>query len=240
MRLFIAAIMLFGAQISWSMTPFHQHVYSAAQAVSAFYMYELSEGDSKYLDQFTLHQRVANQALEGSTPEEREAFLSSWSDFQPYWKFNQVKGVGLNVDAVIRNDIRKYLTNVFLYAQKLPSHQGGVEEHSQKISLITAMMTARLIDVVASQAGGSGLSEHDRQVNEVDLGNTVQHSIDELLNVKLPKETLAKIRKVNTKFNFIKKSLTNYDAVTPYYLVYKSVMSIGLLLNQPPSIIADS
>ncbi len=240
MRLLIAAIMLVGAQISWAMTPFHQHVYSTAQAVSAFYMYELSEGDSKYLDQFSQHQRAANQALKGSTKEQKKEFISAWDSFQPYWKFNQVKGVGLNIDSVVRNDVRHYLTNIFLYAKKVPAHQEVVAAKMQSIKLSTAMMSARLIDIVASQTGSNGLSEHDRKVNEVELAKAVQKNLNELLNLNLSKENVKNIRKVNTKFGFVKKSLISYDDVTPYYLVYKNVMSIGLLLNESSHTLAGS
>ncbi len=230
MRFLIAAILFVGAQLSWAMTPIHQHVYSTAQAVSAFYMYELSEGDKKYLKQFKKHQLVANRALNNSTDLEQKLFLQDWSEFQPYWKFNFVKGVGLNLDSVIRNDVRRYLTDVFLYIQKLPTHQSVVDAKMQNINLSTAMLSARLLDVVATQNGSIVLTEHERQVNEVDLADVVQLNIDQLLKLGLPKAQTASIRKVNTKFGFVKKSLINYDEITPYFLVYKNIMSIGKLL----------
>ena len=240
MRFIIAVITLVCAQYSWSMTPFHQHVYSTAQAVSAFYMYELSEGDDKYLDQFKQHQLTASRALNNSTSLEQKLFLEEWQNFQPYWKFNFVKGVGLNLDSVVRGDVRRYLTDVYLYAEKLPAHQSVVASKLQSINIITAMLSARLIDVVAAQSGSRIFTEHELQVNEVKLAATVQRHIDELLKLDLPKDQVAKIRKVNTKFSFVKKSLINYDDITPYFLVHRNVMTIGDLLKGTSQTIAGS
>jgi len=167
-------------------------------------------------------------------------FLEEWQNFQPYWKFNFVKGVGLNLDSVVRNDVRRYLTDVYLYAEKLPAHQSVVAGKLQSINLITAMLSARLIDVVAAQSGSRIFTEHDLQVNEVKLAATVQRHIDELLKLDLPKVQVAKIRKVNTKFSFVKKSLINYNEITPYFLVHRNVMTIGDLLTDTSQAIAGS
>ena len=232
MRLILAMTLLINAQLSWAMTPFHQHLHSTAQSLSAFYMYELTEGDERYLSDFNKHHQDASLALASSTEKQKKIFLSRWDKLTPFWKFDNIKGVGLNIDLRMRLDLREYMTDAYLYAKDLPADQSVVASKLRDIKVLTSILSARTMDVVSSHLGSQSLTEHDRQIESTALAKAVQDNIASLTKMKLAKAQASALKKVKTQFNFIEKSLVNHNQVVPYFLVYRSIMRLGKLLDE--------
>jgi len=232
MRCLLAVIMIFSAQLSLAMSPFQQHLNSTAQSISAFYMYEMTEGDEKFLNEFKQHQADASRALGNSTELQKSLFEDRWQKMIPHWKFNLVKGVGLNFEAVVRLQVRRYLTDLYLYSKELPVNQTIVESKVDTIKVNTSILSARTLDLVSAHNGSNSLTEHDLQLDSKAIAAQVQENIAQLLDMKLEKSQTKSLKKVRTQFNFIEKSLVDHNQVVPYFLVYRNIMRLGKLLDE--------
>ncbi len=232
MRCIIAVIMIFSAHLSLAMSPFQQHINSTAQSLSSFYMYELTEGDEKFLNEFKQHQADAGRALDNSTELQKSLFEDRWQKMIPHWKFHLVKGVGLNFEAVMRLQVRRYLTDLYLYSKELPVNQTIVESKVDAIRVNTSILSARTLDLVSAHNGTNSLTEHDMQMDSGVIAAQVQKNISQLLDMKLEKNQTKALKKVKTQFSFIKKSLVDHNQVVPYFLVYKNIMRLGKLLDE--------
>ena len=232
MRCLLAVIMIFSAQLSLAMSPFQQHLNSTAQSISAFYMYEMTEGDEKFLNEFKQHQADASRALGNSTELQKSLFEDRWQKMIPHWKFNLVKGVGLNFEAVVRLQVRRYLTDLYLYSKELPINQTIVESKVDIIKVNTSILSARTLDLVSAHNGSNSLTEHDLQLDSKAIAAQVQENIAQLLDMKLEKNQTKSLKKVRTQFNFVEKSLVDHNQVVPYFLVYRNIMRLGKLLDE--------
>lgn len=232
MRFFLAISLFIGAQFSWSMTPFHQHLHSTAQSLSAFYMYELTEGDERHLSEFNKHHQDASLALSNCSEEQKSQFLNRWNQLKPVWKFDNIKGVGLNIDLRVRLDLREYMTDAYLYSKKIPVSQNVAAAKLGEIKLLTSIMSARTIDVAVSHLGSQSLTKHDLQIESKDLAEIVQKNIVSLAELNLARTQISALKKVKTQFNFIEDSLVNHNQVVPYFLVYRNIIRLGKLLDE--------
>jgi hypothetical protein len=232
MRFILAITLFIATQFSWSMTPFHQHLHSTAQSLSAFYMYELTEGDERYLTEFNKHHQDAQRALNNATDEQKSVFLSRWDKLTPFWKFEDIKNVGLNIDLRVRLDLREYMTDAYLYSKKLPSNPNAIASKLRDIKVLTSIMSARTMDVASSHLGSQSLTKHDHQIQSKDLASIVQTNIADLKKMKLARAQISALKKVKTQFDFVESSLVNHNQVVPFFLVYRNIMRLGKLLDE--------
>lgn len=232
MRFILAVVLFTFAQISWSMSPFHQHLHSTAQSLSAFYMYELTQGDERHLREFNKHHQEASRALSNCSEQQKNQFLSRWDKLTPFWKFDNIKGVGLNIDLRVRLDLREYMTDAYLYSKDLASDKNEVIAKLGEIKILTSIMSARTMDVAASHLGSQSLTKHDHQIQSKDLAGTVQKNIADLAKMKLARVQISALKKAKTQFSFIEDSLVNHNQVVPFFLVYRNIIRLGKLLDE--------
>ncbi len=240
MRVIISLLLLSITQLAMAKTSFEQHLHSVSQAMSALYMYELSEGDTQHLVDFKRYRDVADRALIKSELVEKKLFLKRWQSLKPYWRIESDGKNGFGIDFVVREDAREYLTEVYLRAQTISAPNNTVAGKYKSIQIITSMLSARALDLLAEYNGSSLLTEHDRQIDEKKLSNQVHNYIKQLLSSDLTQEQRKKLNKVKARFEFVDRNLTHYDQVMPYFLVYKSVLSIGKLLGESSQTFAEN
>jgi len=195
-------------------------------------MYELSEGDPQFLTQFEQHISAARRTLNNSSKIERALFLKRWNTFSPHWKFTYIKSMdSLNLDVVVRNNARQYLTDIFLHASSLPSNRIENTKKIHEIVLYSAILSARSLDLISAHEGSSALSEHDRKIKVLSLAKTVHSNINYLLRQATSKKLRRRLLKVKSQFDFISRYITDYDHKTPYFLMYRSVITMSQLLT---------
>ena len=124
------------------------------------------------------------------------------------------------------------MTEAYLYSTELPSDLGGVSEKIRDIQLLTAIMSARTMDVASSHLGSQSLTKHDLQIQSKNLAKIVQQRLARLSKMKLSKEQTSTLRKVKTQFDFVEDSLVDHSKVAPYFLVYRNVIRLGKLLDK--------
>jgi hypothetical protein len=218
---------------SWAMTPMEQHIQFVSQGMSAFYMYSLSNSDEKYLRQFKQYQHSAASALRKVSPAERKSIPTDWQALKIKLQYRPQNGGGLYFDGVSRTEYRNYLTALYLhYKQTSNSTKTDLDSALTRIQLLSSLLAARALDVVSADYGAMGLTEHDIKISPVEVAQQITVDLELLLGKNLPKKQQHLLRKVDSKFRFIKNTLVNYKTETAYFLIYRNVKSINKLLDK--------
>ena len=240
MRILVILLVLCSQQL-WANNPFERHVYNTMQAMSAFYMYQLSNGDSQYLSDFQHHLITANLEMNNSSSDKKDLFLKRWQTLVPHWRFKQL-GLrqDLYLDTMVRLSARTYLTDIFLHT-KIPSKSSDdIKRKIAEIKIMSALLSARSLDLLSAHNGSSALSLHDKKINANFLAETINQDIDFLMSMKLSKSQLQRIKKAKIQFEFISRYITDYDEKTPYFLMYKSIISMKKLLSEKSTMVVEN
>ncbi len=240
MRILVILLVLFSQQL-WANNPFERHVYNTMQAMSAFYMYQLSNGDSQYLSNFQHHLITANLEINNSSSDKKDLFLKRWQTLVPHWKFKrQGHSQNLFLDTMVRLSARQYLTDTYLHTKTLPKSTDDIKQKIAEIKIMSALLSARALDLLSAHKGSSALSQHDQKIDANLLAGIINEDINSLMGMKLPKSQQQKIKKAKIQFEFISRYITDYDEKTPYFLIYKSIISMKKLLSEKSMVVVGS
>ncbi len=240
MRILVILIM-FSSQQLWADNPFEKHLYNTMQAMSAFYMYQLSNGDSQYLSAFQHYLNTANLEINNSSSDQKDLFLKRWQTLVPHWKFKQQgHSQNLFLDTMVRLSARQYLTDTYLHTKTLPKSTDDIKQKIAEIKITSALLSARALDLLSAHKGSSALSQHDQKIDANLLAGIINEDINSLMGMKLPKSQQQKIKKAKIKFEFISRYITDYDEKTPYFLIYKSIISMKKLLSEKSMVVVGS
>ncbi len=224
--------MAFLSLSSHALTPFEQHFQSVSQSMSAFYMYELSQGDERYMQQFSRFKTRANRALLKMKGPEYAEFKKRWHTLKIELVYENVKSMGLSFDGAIRLEFRRYLIDLYSAHQTKKVQHSKINQTLAHIQILNSILSARAIDVASSIYGHRSFDDHDRLLDQQAVALHIEEDIKQLMKQNLSKNLKATLRKVSTTFAFMKKSLTNYEGQTAYFLLYSNIASINKLLNQ--------
>ncbi len=221
--LFITLALL--SVFSCAKTPFEQHFQAVGQSMAAFYMFELSQGDERYLDQFEQHKAQASSVLEAQSASENKVFLKRWQLLVPKLHYKTVKGMGLSFDRVIREEFRNYLAGLYAAFKLQPKQQSHVLTMMTRVSLLNTLLSARALDMASSM-----YNHGDSPFDQKRVALQIEKDLQALTKAGLPLKQLASLRKVKNKFKFMKKSLIDYQSRTAYFLLYSNINSIKKLM----------
>ncbi len=239
MRFIIILALLFHS-MTWADSSFENHFHHTSQAMSALYMYELSNANPEYLATFKKHIYAANQTIKKTSNNTQSIFLNRWQELLPYWIFKKVRYTeDLYLDEVVRYEAREYLTDLFLHLQTIHTNDNSSQQKITDIKLYTAMLLARALDILSTHQGSAALSQHDKKINAKSLSKTVHANIKYLLSEPFSTSQHKNLRKVRDQFEFIDRNITGYDYKMPYFLLYKSVINMKKRLNSHPHILAN-
>jgi len=205
-------------------------------------MYQLSDGNEKYLERFQRDQRRASKALtRPSTNDVNESetllLLSKWKTLKEKLEVHKVNSQSVGeipiVEGAIRIEYRKYLTGLFLQAfhqENLASPT--VENEIAQTKALISMLVARTLDIASDDFGPTGITAHDNQFNPEKVAKKVNDSIRFLLKQSSSKDHVYDFKKIQSKFNFIKNPLVDYHVQTPYFLISQNLKSMITLLDK--------
>lgn len=240
MRILVFLMVLTSQQL-WADNAFEKHVYNTMQAMSAFYMYQLSNGDAQYLRAFQHHLTDANLEINNSSSDKKDLFLKRWQALVPHWKFKQLgQRQGLYLDTMVRLSARTYLTDIFLHTKAPSKSTDDIKQKVSEINTMSALLSARALDLLSAHKGSSALSPHDEKIDANLLAEKIRLNISDLLSMKLPESQHKIIKKAKIQFEFISRYITDYDAKTPYFLIYKSIISMRKLLGEKSMMVVEN
>ncbi len=227
---------------SWAVTSMQEHMQWAALGMANFYMYQLSDGNEKYLERFQRNQKMATKALKKSSFEnvnksEILPLLTKWQTLREKLEIHKVNSQSVGeisiVEGAIRIEYRKYLTDLYLQVFNQESLLSlEAENEIAKTKTLISMLVARTLDVASDDFGPTGITAHDNQFNPEKVAKKVNGSIRFLLKKSSSKDQAYDFKKIQSKFNFIKNPLVDYHVQTPYFLISENLKSMNKLLDK--------
>ncbi len=217
---------------SWALAPMEQHLMSASQGMSAFYMHMLSNGDEEYLQQFNQYQMSADVSMGGMNKSEHAELSNTWRTLKHDLTFRYNQREAVYFSGAIRIEYRNYLTSVYLqYKNNSSSDSRSVLSAITRIKVLSTMLAARALDLVSSDYGITDMTEHHRKFNPIEVADIINQDIQFLLASNSTVIEPGLLRKIDSKFNFIKKHLVDSKSQTAYFMVYRNMLSMSKMLK---------
>lgn len=217
---------------SWALAPMEQHLMSASQGMSAFYMHMLSNGDKEYLQQFIQYQSSADVSMGGMNTSNNTELSNAWRTLKHDLKFRYNQGDAVYFSGAIRIEYRNYLTNVYLqYNNNFKSESRSVLKAITRIKVLSTMLAARALDLVSSDYGITDMTNHHRKFNPIEVAGIIEQDIQFLLANNSTVIARGVLLKIDSKFNFIKKHLVDTKSQTAYFMVYRNMLSMSKILK---------
>ncbi len=217
-----------------------KHSLSVSQSMSAFYMYSLSEGDTRYQDQFKKYLSQAEQHLveyQKQEPQKALELRTHWERFSSDLKFEYVDGAGFTIPLGLRLQYRKYLELVYKKTNEIIRSEANVAEQLFYLSLSVEIMAARFFDVASAPTGamtlGSGLL-----IDPVKMAGVFNERVQALLKMPIDKSVKGNLKAIKRKWQFIEETVTVFKQETAYLLVYYNKDKISKLLNKSQVVLA--
>jgi len=209
-----------------------QHLMSASQGMSAFYMHMLSNGDRAYLQQFNRYQDSADASLASVEHGERGQFSNAWRTLKHDLKFEYNPGEAVYFSGAIRIEYRNYLTSLYLHFKNNPISNGRSQMSAlARIKILSTMLAARALDLVSSDYGATDMTSYQSKFNPKDVAQTINQDIQFLISNESSVIEPKVIRKIHSKFNFIKSNLIDSKSQTAFFLIYRNMLSMNKMLK---------
>jgi len=218
---------------SQALNSFESHVLSVSQGMSAFYMYLLTEGDEKYIQQFDRYQLAAEAALNNVDISQYSELNKNWQEFVSKLEYRVLKDQSIFFETHTRNKYRNYLTNLYLkFQESTPPTVISKKMAFNRVQILSSILAARALDVASDIYGSTVLTNDDNKLDPKKIANQIQLDIDYLLNQKLGALQRSMLRKVRSKFHFIKNTMVDYKTQTAYFLIYGNMTAMNKLFNR--------
>ncbi len=200
------------------------HVKATSQAMSAFYMQSLSEGNDKYLKEFKVFKRqsltLLKQYARDNGPQSKE-LLHKWQGFSDRLVFTYDKEYGWEVDSRVRQDFRSYLSDIYELVDKQKNNYAS-KAHKKLLSVVQMeAVSARFFDVSSSYNVKVSIFASD--TNKLDpkvVSSDFKKNLDTLANMNGDAATKRQLTSVKSKWEFIENSVVNYEGHGAYFVVY--------------------
>ena len=235
-HLSILFALLVMSESSHATSAMNEHRLYVSQAMSAFYMYGLTEGDDRYLDTFSELSQQSTSSLNESDTVTKAKYLAKWQNISSQLEFKSQGGEPVFLDWHFRENYRKYLTTLYLdMGAATPVESATRKQIIWDIKIKSAFLIARALDVASSDYGATSLDDDDRKLDALEIIKQLESDIAHLLSDSAPAADAVILRRVASKIKFIKSNLETYNGNTPYTLLYASMVSLNKLLNKVKS-----
>jgi len=225
----LVALLLCMATQSQAMSPFEQHLKAVSQSTSAFYMYLLSDGDKRYMRQFRKSIAHAHQSLMASNAS--QDLFTRWQTLLPKLTFTSDDEGSLSLLRNTRFELREYLADLFLHYQKKTISNNQINALLDRIHLANLLLAARALDTVSADYGSHINPDLEYSIDQHKVAHQIEQDIKILLRLDISPHKKVALRRISSKFTFLKESLVNYESKTPYFLLYSNISSINKLLS---------
>ncbi len=218
-----------------------QHALATSQAISAFYMYSLTEGDDRYQGEYSIGMAKAHQHYLSLQKEDKQLA----NQLKPLWDkitganyFEPGIASGYNASRYIRLELRQYLDQLYKKLTQTIVSETNLNEQLALISLDVEMMSARFFDVANSTMGGGSEYRGDMVIDPVFMAKNMKVRLQKLQSSVQIESIKKNLRAVTSKWRFIEGSVINHNKKYPYMLVYYNKNKINNLINKSRGVLA--
>jgi hypothetical protein len=238
----VVALSLFSVVASAS-SNLSNHVMAVSQSMSAFYMYSLSEGDTRYKTEYEKYFNTAEGYLGQYQKEDAvtaSELNSQWNRLRPELKFEYVDGAGFIIPVTVRNEFRSYLNKAY---SKLTETLGVEMDFNKELfhmGLSVEVMSARFFDISSALYGTMSIANKDGVIDPVNMAKHLNERLAQASKRDIPESIKRELRQVQTKWEFIEDSVVNYRDEAAYLLVYFNKSKITKILNKTQEVLAKA
>ncbi len=212
------------------------HGLAVSKSMSAFYMYGLTQGDSRYLGEFENFARQAEASLKEYSVENAvtaNSLSAEWQALRPTLKHEYVKDAGYIVPVEANNRFRAYLTHVYELVLKEPRQELKLNQQLARVDFDIEVICARFFDVSNHLYGALSISNTDLAIDPPKIAAQINAQLAMLRASKsTPPAVLKNLEAVQGKWKFIEDTVVNYKDEAAYFLVYYNMGHIGKMLSR--------
>ena len=162
-----------------------QHAISVSQSMSAFYMYNLSEGDDRYKTDYENFLTQADDNLEAYEKEDvmgATDIKNQWEKLRPLLNYEAYDNSDYFVPGPIRIQYRTYLNKLY---QKIVSYYTSEIGLADKLALMEfniEIISARFFDISSSLYGGQSITSEDALIDPVKISKQFEQDVSTMKN----------------------------------------------------------
>jgi len=211
------------------------HVKATSQAMSAFYMQLLSEGNDKYINDFETYKRqsftLLKQYVHDNGPQAK-ALLYRWQGLSDRLVLTYDKEYGWEVDGRVRQDFRGYLSDVYELVDNQKNNYTS-KAHKKLLTVVQLeALSARFFDVSSSYNVKVAIFASDQ--NKLDPKTTnraFKQNLDTLASMSDSAAAKRQLASVKSKWEFVENSVVNNEGHGAYFVVYATKNKIQQALS---------
>ncbi len=239
-RITIVFMMVLFSLPALSNSLLNQHALATSQAISAFYMYNLTEGDEKYKAEYYLAMASAQLhylALKSENKQIADELKPLWNKIHEANNFESTIARGYNVSSYIRLELRKYIDLLYLNIAGANTTQtrGGetnLSEQLLRISLDVEMLSVRFFDVANASKGAFSISGGDMAIDPISMAKNIRSRLQIVQNRVQDELVKKSLKTASGKWRYIEGYVINYNQGSAYMLVYYNKNRIKNLIGE--------
>ncbi len=236
---FLALIFLLSlSHLSLAKSPLTLHAISVSQSMSAFYMYNLSEGQSRYKTDYESFLKSADQYLDEYQKEDSVAaseFKQQWVRLRGDLNYDTFEGSEYFVPGRTRIQFRSYLNKLYKKIVGSINSESNLPQQLALMELSVEVISARFFDISSSLYGVQSLTSEDLQIDPVKISKQFKEKLIKFQKIMTAKAIKRDLSSVQGKWAFIEDTVINYKEQSAYLLVYYNKRKINTLLNKSQS-----
>ena len=220
-----------------------EHAITVSQSMSSFYMYNLSEGDSRYKHDYEELLIKADNTLEIYEQEDvmgAANIKKRWQTLRPLLDYEQYDNSDYFVPGAIRVQYRNYLNTIYEKVTLSYSNEAPLEQKLALMAFNMEIISARFFDISSSLYGAQSLSSIDRRMNPDKISKQLKQNFKSMKKAINDKSLKKEIASIENKWRFIERTVINYDEESAYLLVYYNKRKINKLINHSQKILLAS
>ncbi len=238
--LFLLITLLGLSSIIQAKSALTQHAINVSQSMSAFYMYNLTEGDERYKADYENFLSLADANLEDYEKEDvmgATDIKNQWSKLRPLLNYDSFQGSDYFVPGPIRIQYRTYLNKLYQKIVSLYTSENGLAQKLALMEFNIEVISARFYDISSSLYGGQSITSEDSIIDPKKISSKFKHDLTTMKNSPEATPFRKQLNLIEGKWNFIEEGVIDYEAQSAYLLVYYNKRKINKLFNSSEKIL---
>ena len=233
-NIFIALLSLLICSQAVAKSALIDHTIIVGQSMSSFYMYNLSEGDLRYKSDYEALLAKADSTL--LNYEKEDALNASdikqkWQALRPLLNYDQFSHDDYFVPGDIRIQYRNYLNTLYNKVINASASELDLEQRLTLMAFNMEMITARFFDISSSLYGVQSLTSNDMRMDPAKVSKEIKDNFIQLKELTSDRKLKKQISSIENKWNFIERTVINYEEESAYLLVYYNKRKIHQLID---------
>ncbi|MFT6153252.1 MAG: hypothetical protein ACJAYK_001065 [Crocinitomicaceae bacterium] len=232
----VLSILLFVSMLSHSNNVFLDHGEAVSRAMSAFYMFGASQGETRYKVEYEKELNIAEQAL--LKLQKKEApfaarLMKNWAQLRPRLVYNFDEYSGYYVAGQTQGEFRGYLNRYYTEYSNKQYQYSNKAERLQHTQVLIEIVLARFFDLASSPIpDNQGFGAIQPVIDVKVIVKMIKKNLQVLEKYSVGNVYHSDIKNVVTKWNFIESSVLNSQKQPVILLIYYNKKRIIHLLDK--------